>query len=255
MSEAIQTVISEFKTLSPEVASAAVFRASGQTLASTENTPPEQTQTILDTLNSLTHAQCIGGVKNLTIQDVSAQLSVTTVGDVYLSALTRRTGNDKAVKSLTRVVGPTVICLALGITDPTQTAQVEAEEPKAEVPSIPEALVEFAVKAKALSEQFQPKATPNQLMVEKLGGLLVASDTVRVDGELFEKWQDTCGKSFSHVKVETLEGETVTCKVKPIKEGKSNSRGVVLVPEKLIQALQTQKGKLVMVKPIPEEAQ
>jgi len=253
VSESIQTVLNEFKTLCPDVASAAAFKANGETLASTDTATAQQTQTILECLNSLTHAQCIGGVKHLTIQDVTAQLTITTVGDVYLATLSRRIANDKAVKSLTRIVAPTVISLALGVTDAAQTATAEAEETKTETPNIPQTLAEFVVKAKAFQEQFHPAATPNQLMVEKQTGFMVANDTVRVEGEILQNWQDTLGKPFGCVVVETLEGKTVTCKVKPIKDGKSRSGGVVFVPEKLIQALDTEQGKLVMVKPAPEE--
>jgi len=253
VSESIQTVLNEFKTLCPDVASAAAFKANGETLASTDTATPQQTQTILECLNSLTNAQCIGGVKHLTIQGITVQLSITAVGDVYLATLSRRTANDKAVKSLTRIVAPTVISLALGVTPSAHTATAEVEEPKTDAPNIPEALAEFVIKAKAFQKQFQPAATPNQLMVEKQTGFMVANDTVRVDGEILQNWQDTLNKPLSCVVVETLEGKTVTCKVKPIKDGKANSRGLVFVPEKLIQALGTEQGKLVMVKPAPEE--
>jgi len=253
VSESIQTVLNEFKTLCPDISSAAAFKANGETLASTDTATPERTQTILECLNSLTHAQCIGGVKNLTIQDVTAQLTITAVSDVYLATLSRRVTNDKAVKSLTRIVAPTVISLALGVTPSAQTATAEVEQPKTDAPSTPETFAEFAIKAKAFQEQFQSAATPNQLMVEKQSGFMVANDTVRVDIEILQNWQDTLNKPLSSVVVETLEGKTVTCKVKPIKDGKANSHGVVFVPEKLIQALDTEQGKLVMVKPAPEE--
>jgi hypothetical protein len=85
-------------------------------------------------------------------------------------------------------------------------------------------------------------------MVEKIGGLLVASDTVRVDSRVLSDWQETYGKSFSMVQVETLEGKTLTCKFKPQKDGK----GTIGVPERILQALGCEKGKLVMVKPVIE---
>jgi hypothetical protein len=54
------------------------------------------------------------------------------------------------------------------------------------------------------------------------------------------------------VNIEALDGKKTTCKFKPIKEAKSNAKGVIQIPEKILQTLQTEKGKLVMVKPVIE---
>ncbi len=249
MSEAIQTVINEFKTISPDISSTVVFALNGETIAQNEDATPEQTQTLIAKLNSITHAACIGGIKNLVIQDVSAQLAVTAVGDVYLATVSRRAADDKEVKSLTQVVAPTVIQLALGApAKPTAKQRVPAEitEPKIEVPTPPKTAPKIQLSP---PEPFQPKASTTQFMIEKITGLLVASDTVRIDSEVIEKWQEVPGsKKFAHVNVETLDGRNVTCKFKPRKD----ARGKILVPEKIIQALHSDVGELVIVKPVVE---
>ncbi|MCL4430075.1 MAG: hypothetical protein M1167_04915 [Chloroflexi bacterium] len=90
-------------------------------------------------------------------------------------------------------------------------------------------------------------------MVEKIGGLLVPSDTVRIDGEVIAKWSEHySGKQITTVNIEALDGKKTTCKLKPIKDAKNNAKGVIQIPEKILQTLQTEKGKLVMVKPIIE---
>jgi hypothetical protein len=90
-------------------------------------------------------------------------------------------------------------------------------------------------------------------MVEKIGGLLVPTDTVRIDGEIVEKWSDLYeGKQFNMVIIETLDGKKTTCKFKTIKESKNNAKGIIQIPEKILQTLQTEKGKLVIVKPVIE---
>jgi hypothetical protein len=93
----------------------------------------------------------------------------------------------------------------------------------------------------------------NQLMVERIGGLLVRVDTVRIDEEVVAKWSDLYeGKEIKLASIETLDGKTTTCKFKPIKEAKDNAKGIIQIPEKILQTLHTSNGKLVMVKPVIE---
>ena len=87
-------------------------------------------------------------------------------------------------------------------------------------------------------------------MVEKIGGLLVASDVVRVDVDVVAKWSELYGdREISLVNVETLEGKSAVCKFKPMKEAEGNAKGIIQIPEKILQTLGTGAGKLVMVKP------
>jgi hypothetical protein len=54
------------------------------------------------------------------------------------------------------------------------------------------------------------------------------------------------------VNIEALDGKKTTCKFKAIKEVKANAKGIIQIPEKILETLQTEKGKLVMVKPVIE---
>jgi hypothetical protein len=90
-------------------------------------------------------------------------------------------------------------------------------------------------------------------MVEKIGGILVQADTVRIDNGIITKWSDLYdGKKITMVNIEALDGKKTTCKFKAIKEPKANAKGIIQIPEKILQTLQTEKGKLVMVKPVIE---
>jgi hypothetical protein len=255
VTEAIQPIISEFRTLSPDIADALVFRLNGETLAATKNTTPEQTQSLINSLSSITHAECIGGVENFTIQDVNTQLTVREIGEIYLAIVSSRSEDQKIIKSLTEVIGPTLIRLASGSTAPEPQANretiktqrrkkvLESAIPKKDlqIPSIPE--------PQSPPEPPQPKAPTTQFMVERIGGILVPPDTVRIDGEVLEKWRELEGKMFAMVAVETLEGKKAICKFKPIR---AISKGIIQIPDRLIQALDSGKGKLVMVKPVVE---
>jgi hypothetical protein len=88
-------------------------------------------------------------------------------------------------------------------------------------------------------------------MVEKISGLLVPADTVRIDGEVLEKWSAIYeDKKFNSVIIEALDGKKTTCKFRTIKEAKNNAKGIIQIPEKILQILQTEKGKLVIVRPL-----
>jgi hypothetical protein len=112
------------------------------------------------------------------------------------------------------------------------------------------------------TEQIEPEVNPepllpeppvNQFIVENLGGLLVPSDTVRIDSAVIVQWKDLYSdKKIEEVDVETLNGKTTRCKFKPIKGSKYEGKGIIQMPEKIQLTLQTTKGELVMVKPVVE---
>lgn len=253
MTEALKTIIDEFKTLSPDIASTVVFKLDGETLAASEGATPEQTQMLITSLNRLTHTGCIGGLEKLSVQDVNSQVSVAAVGDVYFATVCSRMGDQKVIKSITQVIAPTAIQLALKMPRATEAApkitreklmqQIEAALPKKEQPETVITQVE-----PEKQESPSPKMPSTQFMVERVGGLLVASDTVRIDSTVLASWQEACGKQFTSVIMETLEGKTLTCKFKAQKD----SKGTIGVPDKILQALGSEKGKLVMVKPVIE---
>lgn len=248
MTEALQTVIGEFKTISPDIASAVAFNLEGETLAASEGTTPEQTQTLIANLNSITHAQCIGGLENITIQDVNSQLAVDAIDDVYLAMVSSRTADPRVIRSLSQIVAPTVIRLALRHVDvdvkaPKVQSALEAELPLEKEPEI------MPIPMSTSSKPFLPKAPKTQFMVERIRGFIAPSDTVYINNEVIQNWQNLYdGKKFTTVSIETLEGKTVTCKFKPQKDAK----GIIRVPDKILQRLHSSKGKLVIVKPVIE---
>ena len=76
---------------------------------------------------------------------------------------------------------------------------------------------------------------------------------MRLNGEVIARWSNIFdGKQITTVNIEALDGKKTTCKFKAIKETKSNVKGIIQIPEKILQTLQTEKGKLVMVKPVVE---
>ncbi len=266
-SNVLQTIIDEFRNISPETTTALIFKNNGQTIASTKATEEEQTkQLILNFSNIAIQAETIGGIENLTIQAADSQLAITEMNSLYLATVSSRAANPEIVKSLTNVLVPTVVRLVdqvASLPQENQSPQVEEleekqpEEKEAEETILP--VVEEKPQDEPVPEQqpvfepFLPKTPINQFMVEKLSGMLIPADTVRIDAEVIERWSEVYdGKEIKMVNIEALDGKKTTCKFKPIKESKSNSKGVIQIPERILQTLQTEKGKLVMVKPVVE---
>jgi hypothetical protein len=258
---ALQTIIDEFKNISPETKNALIFKSNGQTMAKTQTTTEDQTKKLITNFNNIAQqTETIGGVENLTIQATDSQLNITAMNNFYLATVSSRAANQEIVKSLTHVIIPTVAQLVdqlsslpkeshlpesiqLENTSNEETILQDEEKPNIEI--IPEPQPPL--------EPFLPKTPINQFMVEKIGGLLIPADLVRIDGEVITRWSDIYeGKQITMVNIETLDGNKTTCKFKAIKDAKSNARGIIQIPEKILQTLQTEKGKLVIVKPVIE---
>ncbi len=106
-------------------------------------------------------------------------------------------------------------------------------------------------------ELFTQNAPVSQFIVENLkgiGGFLGTPDFVRIDRAIVAQWKDLFdGKEIKEVIIEeTRTGKKVRCFFQPIKDSDLEGKGIVQIPEKAQQMLQTKKGALVVVKPVVE---
>ncbi len=100
-------------------------------------------------------------------------------------------------------------------------------------------------------DPFLTEPPVTQLIVEKLSGLLVPSDTVRIDKEIIEKWSELYeGKKIEMLHIENINGKNTQSKFRSIKSSKHAGKGVIRIPEKIQFELETSKGELVTIKPI-----
>jgi hypothetical protein len=251
----LQTIIETIPTLSPQTSGAFIFRNNGQTIANTQTLPENLTKKfVADFANISVQAQTIGGIENLAIESRECQLVIASVEDCFLATVSSKTANQEVLQSVTQVLVPTVVRLVNQVDlkakilqeKPYEELALSASiEAKPTIEPIPEPQVPF--------EPAMPKTPTNQFMVEKISGLLVAADTVRIDGEVVANWSSLYeGKQFSQVTIEALDGKKTTCKFKALKDSKNNMKGIIQIPEKILLTLQTEKGKLVMVKPVIE---
>ena len=251
----LQAIIQEFRNISPEITDAFMFKTNGEIIARSESKTLDRAKKSIFSFNDVNEkAEVIGGIETLSIQGADSQLNVVTISNRYLATVSSRAANPKVVKALTTVVVPTVVKiideLASEISE-TELNLLKSEEENAEHTTCSKAAPKQNEPLWLNSELTLPDPPLNQFMVEKIEGLFLPSDTVRVDSELVEKWVNLYGeKLITHVQIETLEGKAVICKYKPMKESNPNLKGIVQVPEKVLQALQTSQGKLVIIKPV-----
>jgi hypothetical protein len=260
-SKPLQTVIDEFKNISPELSKAFIFKKDGENIASSEDSiAQDRAKKIAAAFEDiLNQAGVIDGIEILTIQGISSRIDITSANNSYLATVSSRAADEKMIRALNCVIVPTIIRLLDQIAAPATSNQPSLEIVDPEVRQVEEAvqppeppvIQQFPVAPEASSQKDYPKPPVNQFLVEKIGGLLVASDMVRVDADVVAKWSDLYGNmEILQVNVETLEGKSVLCRFRPIRESDGKAKGVIQIPERIIQTLGTSEGRLVMVKPV-----
>jgi hypothetical protein len=264
---AIKNSINEIKNIVPEVSTNFVFRKGGEIIAQDDTTSQELINEAVNAFNETQEsAETIGSIENLTIQGDDGQVNITCINNLYLTTVSSRQADQKMLNAMSRVLIPTLIKLVNQIesaaienmtvpnadSEPTindqedaatSDSQTEETEPTEQASEEPAEIQD--------SGPILPEPPVNQFIVEKLSGLMVSSDTVRVDNETINKWIELYeNKKIEQVNIETLSGKRTQCKFKPIKESKYNGKGIIQIPEKIQLTLEIAKGELVMVKPI-----
>jgi len=262
---ALKNTLNEIQNICPDITNAFIFGEDGEIIAVDEKTQEKTTVRIIDAFdNIIEKAEAIGGLEKITVEGSKGRMNISRTNSFYFVTATAQNADSKYIDTLTSIIIPTILKIVENINPaplkntlhktpqkPAIPLEDETEEPK----EFPENPPEKEVKPK---EDYKPETdslfveTPaNQLIVENLGGLLVPSDTVRVDSQILMQWEEQCeGKEIEGVQVETFDGKTIQCKVKPIKDSKQEGKGIIQVPEKIRQELEIKKGELVKVRPI-----
>lgn len=267
---ALKNTLDEMRNACPDIQRVFMFNENGEIVAGDADTPEKVMIRVIDTFDGiLERAEAIGGLESITMEGDKGTVTLSRFGENYFVMVTSEKADMKYVGALTRVLIPTVLKILEKLSpapakkasakftetavetetehelQPLEVKEEPLEEPAGEV----EAMAEIAPTVKA--SPMEPQAT--QLIVENLGGLLVPSDTVRIDSGTLSEWGSMFeGKAIEFVDIETFGGKTLRCKVKPIKDSKFNGKGVVQIPDKAQLALEIKKGELVRVKPVVE---
>jgi len=267
---ALKNTLNEVRNICPDITNTFMFKEDGEIIVGDENTPEKTIVRVIDAFDTIMEkAEAIGDVEGITLEGDKGRLNVLHMNELYLAIVTSRKADINYVNTVTRVLIPTVLKLLDKISSPTprknnppltkreiKTAIVEEdEETSKEFEETATEEVEETIKPEIKSEPEPslPEPPVNQLIVENLGGLLVPSDTVRIDNKILSEWEELYeGKRIEEVEIETIDGKTTRCKVKTIKESKYEGKGIMQMPEKIQLALEIKKGELVRVKPIVE---
>jgi hypothetical protein len=261
---ALKTTLNGIHEVCPDIKNMFVFRENGEILAGDENTAEESIVRGIDALDGvLEKAEAMGGVKSMIFEGDKGRLNVSHMNDFYIVTVTGKDADVNSIEDLTQILVSTVLKLVEKISPaPTNSDSDEPEEEPEQ--STAERVEEHAQEVAEESETTKPgesetrsesipEALVNQFIVENLGGLLVPSDTVRVDKDILLSWKEMYDdRKIEEAEIETFGGKSIRCKLKPIKDAKYEGKGIIQTPEKIQAILQIKKGELVRVKPVIE---
>ncbi|HLN44638.1 MAG TPA: hypothetical protein VK209_02925, partial [Candidatus Sulfotelmatobacter sp.] len=205
---------------------------------------------------------------------INNHMNVCRVNDDYLTLISSEE-DEKNYAHFARILIPTVLKLTEKIYDSSQQestgkkpkhskestsnakkhshseesrTDISAEEVAVEV----EAFEEHAVAESDL--EMLPEAPATQFLVEDVGRWHMTQDTVNIDSLLVHQWQELYGdKEISEVELETLNGKTMHCKFKIIKDSKQEGKGTIQLPPKIQRTLNISKGELITLKPVIDQ--
>jgi len=261
---ALKSTVNEIQNLCPDIINAFVFKEDGEIIAGDEKTQEKTMVRVVNALDSVFEkADVLGGVKGITFEGSNGRVNVSCIDDIYFVTVTSKKADMTYVNTVTRVLIPTVLKLLEKISPAPlkgNSSSPETKFPSAEeVENSENEPIEEIMRKKEepenenKSESSLPEPAVNQLIVENLGGLLVPSDTVRIDNEILLQWEKLYeGKRIAEVQVETFDGKSTRCKVRPVKDSKYEGKGIIQLPEKVQLILEIKKGELVRAKPIIE---
>jgi hypothetical protein len=269
---ALKNALNEIRNVCPDITNTFMFREDGEIIAGDENTSEKTMAHVVDAFDSLLEkADSIGGFECITLEGTNGRVNVSCMNDVYLVTVSSRKADMKYVNAIIRVLIPTVLRLLEKINPtllksdspftetelkPRISTSKEFEKPEPMTEPAEEITMKKPKKtleAETKPELSLPEPPINQLIVENLGGLLVPSDTVRIDSEILSQWEKLYeGNKIEQVEIGTFDGKKMQCKVKPIKDSKYEGKGIIQLPEKVQLALEIKKGELVRAKPIIE---
>jgi hypothetical protein len=269
---ALKTTLNEIQNICPDIRNSFIYKEDGEIIARNDPTNEQTIVQFIDLLDAiLERTETIGDTEFAAFNFSKGRLNVSHIDDLYFVTVASNNVDQSYMKTINDVLVPTILKLIEKITtSPINdnfkiNNQQVADEIEPEREQIPEAgeeqvepIEEFpfkklreTIKTKEENSDISPETTANQFIVENIGGLLVPSDTVRVDSETLLQWEKTYDdNSIQQVEIETFGGKTTQCKVKPLKDSKYVGKGIVQMPEKIRSTLEIKKGELVRVKPI-----
>lgn len=253
----LKNTLDEIRKTYPYVEGMFILDEIGQIIASNASISEKDIAKTMETFGkTITKASIIGGVENLTIEGAKATANISKLNDLYLVTVAPESPNHAQMIAVSRILILTALDLLEKITPaltPGNIPRTETKQTKTETEDAN--AVPQEMPSQLPTREMKPKneITACQFIVENVKGLFIKSDTAYIDKEVLTKWKETCkDKAFERVEIETFNGKTIQCKVKPIRDSKRATKGLIQVPEKILNALEIKKGELIKIKPIIE---
>ena len=267
---AIQTTLDEIKRISPDVLTTFLFDQKGEITAKDDETDSPTAHHAAEVFGALAEkTDAIGGLESVTFFGSHRRMNISRLHDSCLATVSSIESDEKYTSTLTHVLVSTILRLSENFSlieekepisqltepePPTDPADDNEESLENQIDPPEETEPESETKQSEPELEYQPSPTETpatQFIIERIGGLLVNPDIVRIDNQAILQWKELYGdKEITEVDVETLNGQTTRCKFKPIKDSKLEGKGIIQVPQKIQLTLQTSQGELVMVKPV-----
>jgi predicted regulator of Ras-like GTPase activity (Roadblock/LC7/MglB family) len=216
---ALRNSLKEIRNICPDVKCSFLFTRDGALVAGDEQADDTAMEKAVRLFQNVAEkAAMIGGLDTFLIDGDNGRVYISCANDMYLAMVTSKNADMPYLRSVTRVIIPTILKLLESVV-PT---------PLKFVPSL-------------------------QLIVDTLSGFRsrFAADTVEIDHETLNQWSELFdGKDVSEVEIEAFSGRQARCRVRAIEDPALEGKGLIRIPQKAFQALEVKKGELVRVKPI-----
>ena len=224
---ALRNALTEIRNVCPDVSCSFILTKEGTIVAGDAQADETTMEKAVHSFQSiLEKAVAVGGLDTYLIEGKNGKVYLSHASNMYLTTITSKNADIAYLRSITRVIIPTILKLLESIVPTPSTS---------------------------------PKSlTSQQLVVESFssGGFMgrFAGDTVEVNREILEKWSELFnGKGVDEVEIEAFSGKLARCKVRAINDPEIKRMGIIKVPEKTCQNLEVKKGELVRVKPIASQ--
>ena len=216
---ALRNSLDEIRNICPDVRCSFIFTKDSVIVAGDAHADSAAMEKAARSFQSIAEkTDAVGGLDTLLIDGDKGKVYISCLDKMYLALTTSKDADIAYLRSITRVIVPTILKLLESI--------------------LPTPL------------KFVP---PQHLTVDTLSGFKArfSADTVEIHREILKQWSERFdGKDISQVEIEAFGGKTTQCKVKAINDSNLNRKGLIRIPEKTCQMLEVKTGELVRVKPI-----
>lgn len=213
---ALKTTLTEVRNICPDITHSFIFTKEGKIIAEAEQDTEVSTEITLHSFQNLTEkADTIGGINTFVVNGNKGTFQISRVNNMYLAISASKKADMTCIQSAARVIVPTIMKLLENIVSTPTTSATSYQN----------------------------------LTTENLTGLF-AGETAQVDNAVLKEWSKNLNNThIGEIEIETPNGKTARCKVKPISEREFQGKGLIRIPEKIYRVLEVEKGEQVKVKP------